>query len=808
MDVTNHYINKFLENESKQGNKSLNIKPKLVLFNGSNINTIKYSNSIIIPIINNFIKSTDEKLYITTNHFYDKTLITNDIKNYINSFLKFKQIYYDKVKELVKLDKYKVLHIRCNDKYFNKEFDSDKLLIEIIKLQLDYNTIVLSNNYSIKKKLNKLFGFQYIDNMSIHTGNIGEKKSRFFGSHEYLNETNFNELESTIIDYIILSKSEYTYCFSFYNHGSGFSEHCSILNDVPYKMVYLETESIIDTDKVVTKECITDFKLLINHYNNLLNWPIKSNEEINIIGTYDDISFITLTNTGYIDYTLNCLESLRRINTKINLECYCVGIEGHNKLKNKGFLCNLINDEQTSKFEIYQGKNWSNITYYKFEIIYTKLLKNKYVCITDGDIVYENNTIFDFLLQNIGNNDMLIQSEGLNVDDLCSGFMFIKSNEVTLSIFNPKNVEAYKNIPKWDDQVYINNNKYKIKYTKLPLSLFPTGKYYYTYSNNIKPYMIHFNWIKGHKKKEKMIEYNKWFSKVKICQYGTDGFGHQLEGMLRLLSLSINGKANYQYNYKRKYQFEHSNFDIEKLISYISCGLTYFSNEQEPEQEQSLNICYNEQRNFSEIINTDLDYENNIYFYDGVSCNISEKLPPNFESITEIEKSLPQLREAFVIKNKYLPKPSYDNDFINVCCHIRLGDAIGQRILDNEKIYEVIKYFQKKSKYRVIIHTDGDVSHLKCNNTIIYDSKIDVLQVLSDFIYADILIINYSSLSIAAHLLGNKEQKVICPTNTGDSFKYRVMKKCITCDDFLLQTIKKIECFKDIIRQSSNYNFI
>jgi hypothetical protein len=303
-----------------------------------------------------------------------------------------------------------------------------------------------------------------------------------------------------------------------------------------------------------------------------------------------------------------------------------------------------------------------------------------------------------------------------------------------------------------------------------------------------------------------MIEYNKWFSKVKICQYGTDGFGHQLEGMLRLLSLSINGKANYQYNYKRKYQFEHSNFDIEKLISYISCGLTYFSNEQE--QDQSLNICYNEQRNFSEIINTDLDYENNIYFYDGVSCNISEKLPPNFESITEIEKSLPQLREAFVIKNKYLPKPSYDNDFINVCCHIRLGDAIDQRILDNEKIYEVIKYFQKKSKYRVIIHTDGDISHLKYNNTIIYDSKIDVLQVLSDFIYADILIINYSSLSIAAHLLGNKEQKVICPTNTGDSFKYRVMKKCITCDDFLLQTIKKIECFKDIIRQSSNYNFI
>jgi hypothetical protein len=50
-----------------------------------------------------------------------------------------------------------------------------------------------------------------------------------------------------------------------------------------------------------------------------------------------------------------------------------------------------------------------------------------------------------------------------------------------------------------------------MKYTRLPLSLFPTGKYYYKYSNNINPYMIHFNWIKGHEKKEKMIKYNKWF---------------------------------------------------------------------------------------------------------------------------------------------------------------------------------------------------------------------------------------------------------------------------------------------------------
>jgi hypothetical protein len=137
-------------------------------------------------------------------------------------------------------------------------------------------------------------------------------------------------------------------------------------------------------------------------------------------------------------------------------------------------------------------------------------LNREYVCITDGDIVYENNGVFDFLLEHIGDNDMLIQSEGLDTDDVCSGFMFIKSNPRTISLFHPENVEIHKNTVGWDDQVYINEMKYKLKYKVLPLSLFPTGKYYDSYSDNIDPYLIHFNWIVGHEKKSIMIKYQKW----------------------------------------------------------------------------------------------------------------------------------------------------------------------------------------------------------------------------------------------------------------------------------------------------------
>ena len=169
------------------------------------------------------------------------------------------------------------------------------------------------------------------------------------------------------------------------------------------------------------------------------------------------------------------------------LKVYCIGNEGY-------------------------STNWSDITYYKLEIIYNNLLNNKYVCITDGDIVFENNQMFDYLLNNIKTNDLLIQSEGIGTKELCSGFMFIKSNKNTISFFNPLNYKMYIKNSRWNDQLYINNNKNKIKFKKLPLHLFPTGKFYYDFNKNINNlYLIHFNWIIGNIKKEKMLQYNKWY---------------------------------------------------------------------------------------------------------------------------------------------------------------------------------------------------------------------------------------------------------------------------------------------------------
>ena len=234
----------------------------------------------------------------------------------------------------------------------------------------------------------------------------------------------------------------------------------------------------------------------------------------------NSVKFVTLTNNGYIDYTLNCLKSLELINFQKPLHCYTLGEESHNILQSKGYKSSMLktdNDDDT-KFGKFRTGNWHNIVKKKFDLIHNELIKNKFVCFTDGDIVYLNKDFMNYCLEHIQDNDIIIQNDNMHHGNtwLCSGFMFIKSSEKTIEVFNPKSVE--KDIkPGWGDQNYINKIKNQLKVAVLPLQLFPNGRYYYrshdpSFDVDCKePMMIHFNWLRGHEKKEKMIKHNKWY---------------------------------------------------------------------------------------------------------------------------------------------------------------------------------------------------------------------------------------------------------------------------------------------------------
>jgi len=252
---------------------------------------------------------------------------------------------------------------------------------------------------------------------------------------------------------------------------------------------------------------------------------------------------------------------------------------------------------------------------------------------------------------------------------------------------------------------------------------------------------------------------------LNVYQNESDGFGHQMEGLIRLVSLHMNNKIFYNYNYKKEYSFEHTNYNKELLIKYF---------------KNSLNLL----KNISEPFETSL-IDQKIIGLDGVG--FGQELPEYFENTnTDLTKNLKKLREIFVTKNVDLPKPIYNINNHNICIHIRLGDAIttGRKLDKNiMKTIDIFKLKYPNSYIHVFSDEPEKINYKKDKKIILYDKNIDVLDIFSSFIHSDILVISYSSLSIASHLLGKKTQTVYIPDIAGPTLQHRVLKKC-----------KKISC--------------
>jgi len=190
-----------------------------------------------------------------------------------------------------------------------------------------------------------------------------------------------------------------------------------------------------------------------------------------------------------------------------------------------------------------------------------------------------------------------------------------------------------------------------------------------------------------------------------VIQYGEDGFGHQLEGTMGVISLHIVKKANYVFNYKRRYKFAHKNVD-EKCMEYMKKAM-----------EQLLLLypqdkIFNERKHKHEVWKIPKEInENVIYSLDNAF----------FEPTINLISSRDIMMNVFKNNNSYLPKPSYDINDNNIVCHIRLGDA-RSRQRELELQYKVISYYQKKNiNSKIILHTNGDIIPFEDNeNTKIY----------------------------------------------------------------------------------------
>lgn len=240
-------------------------------------------------------------------------------------------------------------------------------------------------------------------------------------------------------------------------------------------------------------------------------------DKINILH-FQDISFVTITNNAYVDITLNCIKSLQKINFGHPLEVFCVGKLGYDKLCLENISSTLLLDApqsgSLSNFQLWGTHNWCEIFYHKLNVIYKKLLEFKYVCATDGDIVYQNNHFMDYLLQEIPNFDILVLNNASNeknkYDGSSLGLMFIKSSSITLEVFNPLNNPRLPNMYRWY-QIFTKKIYSKCKIKLLPLNLFVNGKYIYKNIICTNPYLYHFNFVKPEQKKQLMIKSNMWY---------------------------------------------------------------------------------------------------------------------------------------------------------------------------------------------------------------------------------------------------------------------------------------------------------
>lgn len=228
------------------------------------------------------------------------------------------------------------------------------------------------------------------------------------------------------------------------------------------------------------------------------------------------LNFMTFTNKGYVDYTKNLLIS--NIKNNVNAEIKVYALDEYSYDYFKSFHKNLVlfrKDDFKNNYFSQSDKNFGNLMIVKFELIYKELLENDNVVYIDGDIVFKKNFL-SYLLKFGIDVDIVFQDDlrpsKPDLENLCAGFMYIKSNDRTIGFFKPtpKLIRKF-NKYKTHDQTYINKNKKKFNYIKLPLSDFPNGAHYYQFHSNLDPYIVHFNYVRGEEKLKLMKKYNEWY---------------------------------------------------------------------------------------------------------------------------------------------------------------------------------------------------------------------------------------------------------------------------------------------------------
>jgi hypothetical protein len=236
-----------------------------------------------------------------------------------------------------------------------------------------------------------------------------------------------------------------------------------------------------------------------------------------------------------------------------------------------------------------------------------------------------------------------------------------------------------------------------------------------------------------------------------ISQKGEDGFGHQLLGMMSLLSLCKGYEYIVYVHYPHDGQFEHvSKEEKIQLKDYIhafyeALGYIYPCNFQCFPKKR---IMERKRNNLNFKSTEDLQWDLYTYVFD------------NSWSQEGIGKLIYGFGFEPFLKNGKLPSHNFNKDDVNVVIHLRGGDGDGRAFgtKQNMSILNRIleKIYDKHNKAMFYFHTNNDnvneniLKSVSNDRYKVYNKKTPVLDSFSQMINSDILIVGDSSLSIAA----------------------------------------------------------
>ena len=147
----------------------------------------------------------------------------------------------------------------------------------------------------------------------------------------------------------------------------------------------------------------------------------------------------------------------------------------------------IANDaDTTSSFTRISSIEFNRKVKWKITLIMTVLEYGYDLLYIDADVILLKNP-FPYLM-NIQNETFITQRD----TRVCSGFMYIRSDEKTIGFMRYANYFA-QNASQWRDQTIINYclGQYPIRYYLLPDNLFPSGKVFF------EKYQYYWEWNSG-----------------------------------------------------------------------------------------------------------------------------------------------------------------------------------------------------------------------------------------------------------------------------------------------------------------------